>query len=85
MISDADLYRLAMFLGSCSMMMVVLYHFLEVNAYDDEPDTANAPIKNPSLKANGGGGIGEAGTGMTAAAAAGSGGGTGGSTAGKAR
>ena len=38
MISDADLYRLAMFLGSCSMMMVVLYHFLEVNAQDDESD-----------------------------------------------
>ena len=83
MISDADLYRLAMFLGSCSMMMVVLYHFLEVNAYDDEPDTANAPVKNPSLKVNGGG-IGEAGTGMVAAGG-GTGTATGGSTAGKGR
>lgn len=36
MISDTDLHRLAMFLGSCAMMMVVLYHFLEVNAQDDE-------------------------------------------------
>lgn len=36
MISDSDLYRLAMFLGSCAMMMVVLYHFLEVNAEDDQ-------------------------------------------------
>ncbi|GAQ03038.1 hypothetical protein ALT_0359 [Aspergillus lentulus] len=35
MISDDDLYRLAIFLGSCAMMMIVLYHFLEVNAKDD--------------------------------------------------
>ena len=35
MISDSDLHRLAMFLGSCAMMMVVLYHFLEVNAKSD--------------------------------------------------
>lgn len=47
MISDDDLYRLALFLGSCSMMMVVLYHFLEVNAHDEESDTEvrNAPAK----------------------------------------
>ena len=38
MISDNELYRLALFLGSCSMLMVVLYHFLEVNARDDEAD-----------------------------------------------
>ena len=36
MISDDDLHRLAIFLGSCAMMMIVLYHFLEVNAQDDE-------------------------------------------------
>lgn len=36
MISDGDLYRLAIFLGSCAMMMIVLYHFLDVNARDDE-------------------------------------------------
>ncbi|KNG89572.1 hypothetical protein ANOM_003171 [Aspergillus nomiae NRRL 13137] len=34
MISDDDLHRLAVFLGSCAMMMIVLYHFLEVNAKD---------------------------------------------------
>lgn len=38
MISDNDLYRLAMFLGSCAMMLIVLYHFLEVNSRDDEAD-----------------------------------------------
>lgn len=44
MISDNDLYRLALFLGTCAMMMIVLYHFLEVNAHDDEAD--KQPQKN---------------------------------------
>ncbi|KAB8078671.1 Oligosaccaryltransferase-domain-containing protein [Aspergillus leporis] len=35
MISDDDLHRLAIFLGSCAMMMIVLYHYLDVNAKDD--------------------------------------------------
>ena len=39
MISDNDLYRLAIFLGSCAMMMIVLYHFLDVNSSDDEPES----------------------------------------------
>ncbi|KAJ0415214.1 Oligosaccaryltransferase-domain-containing protein [Aspergillus carlsbadensis] len=39
MITDNDLHRLAVFLGSCAMMLIVLYHFLEVNAKDDEDDT----------------------------------------------
>ncbi|KAI9761218.1 MAG: hypothetical protein M4579_001138 [Chaenotheca gracillima] len=34
MISDDDLYTLAVFLGSLSMLLIVLYHFLEVNAKD---------------------------------------------------
>ncbi|KAH8433397.1 dolichyl-diphosphooligosaccharide--protein glycosyltransferase subunit 4 [Aspergillus melleus] len=38
MISDDDLHRLAVFLGSCAMMMIVLYHFLEVNSKDDALD-----------------------------------------------
>lgn len=41
MISDNDLYRLALFLGTCAMLMIVLYHFLEVNAHDD--DDINQP------------------------------------------
>ncbi|RJE24376.1 Oligosaccaryltransferase [Aspergillus sclerotialis] len=53
MISDADLYRLAIFLGSCSMMMVVLYHFLEVNAQDDESDTQVAPGNSSKVSGNG--------------------------------
>ncbi|KAL2009370.1 hypothetical protein VTN00DRAFT_7564 [Thermoascus crustaceus] len=34
MITDDDLYQLAIFLGSCAMLLVVLYHYLEVNAAD---------------------------------------------------
>ena len=39
MISDTDLYSLAIFLGCLSMLLIVLYHFLEVNA---EPDSFSA-------------------------------------------
>ncbi|KAE8147990.1 Oligosaccaryltransferase-domain-containing protein [Aspergillus avenaceus] len=48
MISDDDLHRLAIFLGSCAMMMIVLYHFLEVNAKDDEVDNTAAEKKSGS-------------------------------------
>jgi len=43
MISDNDLYTLAVFLGSLSMLLIVLYHFLEVNAIEDEA-TSTAPM-----------------------------------------
>lgn len=46
MISDDDLYRLAIFLGSCAMMMIILYHFLDVNARDEQqPANATKPVK----------------------------------------
>ncbi|KAH8700138.1 Oligosaccaryltransferase-domain-containing protein [Talaromyces proteolyticus] len=32
MISDDDLFSLAIFLGSVAMLLIVLYHFLEINA-----------------------------------------------------
>ncbi|KAF4443269.1 hypothetical protein FACUT_1491 [Fusarium acutatum] len=35
MISDNDLYRLAIFFGTTAMILIVLYHFLEVNAAKD--------------------------------------------------
>ncbi|CAM1509156.1 Fc.00g028950.m01.CDS01 [Cosmosporella sp. VM-42] len=35
MISDNDLYRLAIFLGSASMVLIVIYHFLEVNSVEE--------------------------------------------------
>ncbi|KAF2202740.1 hypothetical protein GQ43DRAFT_368450, partial [Delitschia confertaspora ATCC 74209] len=34
MISDSQLYTLAIFLGSASMLLIILYHFLEVNSED---------------------------------------------------
>lgn len=42
MITDGQLYTLALFLGSASMLMIVLYHFLEVNAVDNESPKAEA-------------------------------------------
>lgn len=39
MISDASLYSLAVFLGSAAMLMIVLYHFLEINAQDSKDAT----------------------------------------------
>lgn len=59
MISDGDLYRLAIFLGSCAMMMIVLYHFLDVNASDEEsPETIHAksskPIDSTTVSSSGG-------------------------------
>ncbi|TKA37761.1 hypothetical protein B0A54_09763 [Friedmanniomyces endolithicus] len=35
MISDASLYSLAVFPGSAAMLLIVLYHFLEINAKED--------------------------------------------------
>jgi len=37
MITDDQLYKLAIFLGSLAMLLIVLYHFLEINAIDDGP------------------------------------------------
>lgn len=43
MISDDDLFSLAIFLGSAAMLLIVLYHFLEVNAKSDsQADTSTA-------------------------------------------
>ena len=38
MISDAQLYSLAVFLGSAAVLLIVLYHFLEINAKDAGKD-----------------------------------------------
>lgn len=49
MITDSQLYSLAIFLGSAAMMLIVLYHFLEVNSEDhkvqEKPKTAAAKAK----------------------------------------
>ncbi|CAG8970665.1 hypothetical protein HYALB_00003421 [Hymenoscyphus albidus] len=48
MISDDDLYRLAIVLGSIAMMLIVLYHFLEVNS--DEGATEKARVARKDTK-----------------------------------
>ncbi|KAJ5783244.1 hypothetical protein N7457_005018 [Penicillium paradoxum] len=53
MISDNDLYRLAIFLGSCAMMMIVLYHFLDVNSSEEEPESAKSAGQASQTKAEG--------------------------------
>ncbi|KAL0941034.1 uncharacterized protein CTRU02_203797 [Colletotrichum truncatum] len=35
MISDNDLYRLAIFLGSAAMVLIVVYHYVEVNTKEN--------------------------------------------------
>ena len=40
MITDSQLYTLSIFLGSAAMLLITLYHFLEVNAQDDGELTA---------------------------------------------
>jgi oligosaccharyl transferase complex subunit OST4 len=46
MITDAQLYSLAIFLGSAAMLLIVLYHFLEVNSED------HAAKEKPKVAAN---------------------------------
>lgn len=36
MISDDDLYRLALLLGSAAMVLIVAYHYIEINASDNQ-------------------------------------------------
>lgn len=54
MISDNDLYSLAIFLGSAAMLLIVLYHFLEINAVPEAEEdikvtAAQTPAKFGSI------------------------------------
>ena len=44
MITDAQLYSLAVFLGSAAVLMIVLYHFLEINAEPDDTSKIATPL-----------------------------------------
>ena len=44
MISDSSLYSLAVFLGSAAMLLIVVYHFLEINAKDAGTTETGAPL-----------------------------------------
>lgn len=50
MISDDALYRLAIFLGSLAMLLIVLYHFLEINAKEDGTETKTPGAKSGAEK-----------------------------------
>ena len=50
MITDDGLYRLAIFLGSAAMLLIILYHFLEVNSVD-EPESDSKPLEAVQSKA----------------------------------
>ena len=52
MITDAQLNTLAIFLGVLSMLLIVLYHFLEVNA-KDTPASEDSSSTTSSEKAGG--------------------------------
>ncbi|KAI0865451.1 Oligosaccaryltransferase-domain-containing protein [Xylaria cubensis] len=51
MISDDDLYRLAIFLGSVAMILIVLYHFFEVNSQEDAALAYKTPRTTPAQPA----------------------------------
>ena len=66
MISDNTLYSLAVFLGSLAMLLIVLYHFLEVNAVEEQDGVASSTSKSTTSsgaagKTQGGLGLGEKG------------------------
>lgn len=42
MITDRELFNLAIFLGVTSMVLIVTYHFLEVNAVPEAPAAKKA-------------------------------------------
>ena len=50
MISDNDLYSLAIFLGSISMLLIILYHFLEVNSKDEKSNPVPGEKVGVSVK-----------------------------------
>ena len=67
MISDTQLYSLAVFLGGLAMLLIVLYHFLEVNSKDADG------LREKELVRRGGAGIPGAGTGGKGGSGIGSG------------
>lgn len=51
MISDNELYSLAIFLGSLAMLLIVLYHFLEINSNKtDDDEGGNSLLKGGDKK-----------------------------------
>ncbi|KAL2759654.1 hypothetical protein ACRALDRAFT_1060342 [Sodiomyces alcalophilus JCM 7366] len=53
MISDSELYQLAIFLGSTAMALIVVYHYLEVNADDSGKASEKSQLKSAEATASG--------------------------------
>lgn len=51
MISDGALYQLALFLGAAAMLMIVVYHFLEVNSDEHQQTTDSNSTKQAPAQA----------------------------------
>lgn len=51
MISDKGLYSLSVFLGSLAMLLIILYHFLQVNSRDSKEDASAASDENDQKEA----------------------------------
>lgn len=50
MITDGELYNIAVLLGAASMILIVVYHYVEVNASDKElPSETPQTSKTASL------------------------------------
>jgi oligosaccharyl transferase complex subunit OST4 len=50
MITDEQLYKLALFLGTAAMLLIVLYHFLEVNSRESKQVEQQAKDKKMARK-----------------------------------
>ena len=53
MISDDDLYRLAVFLGSLAMLLIVVYHWLEVNKEKQQKQRDGSTMTESAAKKDG--------------------------------
>ena len=60
MITDDELYQLAIFLGSCAMLLIILYHYLEVNAKDSTPLSSSSSVAGSSENGSSSGKAGSA-------------------------
>lgn len=52
MISDTELYQLAIFLGSAAMVLIILYHFFEVNSGEEQSDALKEKVSRKGAPQN---------------------------------
>ena len=50
MISDDELYKIAIFLGCAAMVLIVVYHFLDVNTIEGQPGNEQVTRKSAGGK-----------------------------------